>query len=295
MEIRLAADHNISNRLTLFGWIASFVIIELIWTFVGSAATHLFLEATRNNPWSSNPWVIYVGQHINFLVLFFTILIFVHHAIGLPLLRYVTNALNFRWELFWFSLLVWTAGLTIATMVTAVFEPQAIIFHTTDQLWNRLLLMVLALVLTPLQCITEELLFRTTLWRIMEQRVKRYWIMAVVSGIVFTLAHLTNAEIQGSSNVLSVLLYYFLSGFLFMEMVRIHQGSEAAFGAHIANNLFLVLVINYSGSSLVSDPWFLQQDPLVWLDITVLLLCSTIIIRYGNRIGPKKPSVPRYR
>ena len=80
-----------------------------------------------------------------------------------------------------------------------------------------------------------------------------------------------------------------------MEMVRIHQGSEAAFGAHIANNLFLVLVINYSGSSLVSDPWFLQQDPLVWLDITVLLLCSTIIIRYGNRIGPKKPSVPRYR
>ena len=121
MEIRLAADPTISNRLTLFGWIASFVIIELIWTFVGSAATHLFLEATRNNPWSSNPWVIYVGQHINFIVLFFTILIFVHHAIGLPLLRYVTNALNFRWELFWFSLLVWTAGLTIATMVTAVF------------------------------------------------------------------------------------------------------------------------------------------------------------------------------
>lgn len=283
MESQLAVNGDIGKRLTIFQWVASFVFIELVWTFVGSAATHLFLEATRDQAWSSDPWVIYVGQHVNFLILFSTILFFVVKIVGLPLVRYITDAYRFRWKLFWFSFLVWTAGVTIATIVTAIFEPQAIMLNPTGQVWNRVLLMVLALVLTPLQCISEELLFRTTLWRMMAGRVRRYWIMAVVSGLAFTLAHLTNVEIQSSGYAITILLYYFLTGFLFMEMIRVHQGSEAAFGAHIANNLFLVLVVNYSGSSLASDPWLLQQAPLVWLEIIVLILCSTIIIRYGNR------------
>lgn len=295
MESQLAVDGELGKRLTIPQWIASFIGIELVWTFVGGGATFLFLEATRNHFWSTATWVIYVGQHVNFLILFGTILLFVLKVVRVPLIRYVTNAHHFRWRLFWFSFLVWTTGIAIATIVTALFEPQAIMLHPTNQLWNRIMLMVLALVLTPLQCITEELLFRTTLWRMMEGRVRKYWIPAVVSGLVFTLAHLTNAEVQTSNYSISVLLYYFLSGFLFMEMIRVHNGSEAAFGAHIANNLFLVLVINYAGSSLTSDPWLLQQAPVVWLDITVLIICSTIIIRYSARQGTKKPYGLPYR
>ncbi|HCJ94176.1 MAG TPA: hypothetical protein DHV69_02880 [Sphaerochaeta sp.] len=272
----------IGKKLPLRYWIAGFFFIELVWTFVGGAVTYLSMEGTRDFPWSSASWTMYLNQHVNFLVLFAAVAFFAHAVVRIPLRRYVTDAPQFRWKLFWFAALVWLVGIGIATVVTIVIEPQAVMVNTTNRLWDRLLLMTLALVFTPLQCIAEELLFRTTLWRMLEPRLRRTWIVGTISGIVFTVAHLSNVEVQSTSFSLPILLYYFLSGVLFMEMTRSHRGTEAAFGAHIANNLFLVLVVNYSGSSLPSDPWLIQQAPVIWLDLMVLVVCSHIIIRYGN-------------
>jgi membrane protease YdiL (CAAX protease family) len=272
----------IGMKLPLRYWIAGFFFIELVWTFVGGAVTYLSMEGTRNFPWSSASWTIYLYQHVNFLVLFAAVAFFAHSVVRIPLRRYVTDARQFRWKLFWFAALVWLVGIGIATVVTIAIEPESVMVNTTTKLWDRLLLMTLALVFTPLQCIAEELLFRTTLWRMLEPRLRRTWVVGTISGIVFTIAHLSNIEVQSASFNLPILLYYFLSGVLFMEMTRIHRGTEAAFGAHIANNLFLVLVVNYSGSSLPSDPWLIQQAPVIWLDLMVLAVCSFIIIRYGS-------------
>ena len=272
----------IGMKLPLRYWIAGFFFIELVWTFVGGAVTYLSMEGTRNFPWSSASWTIYLYQHVNFLVLFAAVAFFAHSVVRIPLRRYVTDARQFRWKLFWFAALVWLVGIGIATVVTIAIEPESVMVNTTTKLWDRLLLMTLALVFTPLQCIAEELLFRTTLWRMLEPRLRRAWVVGTISGIVFTIAHLSNIEVQSARFDLPILLYYFLSGVLFMEMTHIHRGTEAAFGAHIANNLFLVLVVNYSGSSLPSDPWLIQQAPVIWLDLMVLVVCSRIIIRYGS-------------
>jgi membrane protease YdiL (CAAX protease family) len=223
-----------------------------------------------------------MNQHVNFIVLLAILLAFVVYVLRTTVLRFVTDATRFRWRLFWFAFLIWFIGVAIATVVTALIEPQAVMLNHTNRIWERLTLMIIALVLTPVQCIAEELLFRTTLWRMLEGRSRKIWLPAVISGLVFTLAHLSNSEVQTTQYSLLVLLYYFLTGFLFMEMTRIHRGSEAAFGAHCANNLFLVLVINYAGSSLPSDPWLIQQNPGILLNLIVLLLCSMVIIWQGK-------------
>lgn len=281
-RIPYLSNDPIGMKLPLRYWIAGFFFIELVWTFVGGAVTYLSMEGTRNFPWSSASWTIYLYQHVNFLVLFAAVAFFAHSVVRIPLRRYVTDARQFRWKLFWFAALVWLVGIGIATVVTIAIEPESVMVNTTTKLWDRLLLMTLALVFTPLQCIAEELLFRTTLWRMLEPRLRRAWVVGTISGIVFTIAHLSNIEVQSARFDLPILLYYFLSGVLFMEMTHIHRGTEAAFGAHIANNLFLVLVVNYSGSSLPSDPWLIQQAPVIWLDLMVLVVCSRIIIRYGS-------------
>ncbi len=270
------------NRLNLIQWIVCFICIELVWTFLGGASTTLFSELTRNRSWSTYSWVIYLNQHINFVVLFGSIFVFVRYILRIPLRTFITQAPRFRWKLFRFSLFVWLVGVSIATLITALIEPQAIMLYRTPRIWDRLTLMILALLFTPLQCIAEELLFRTYVWRMMEGRIKKFWIPGVISGLIFTLAHLTNSELQSTNYSVFVLFYYFLTGFLFMEMTRIHGGSEAAFGAHIANNLFLVFIINYAGSSLPSDSWFIQQNPIIWLDLVVLSLCSACIIWMGK-------------
>ena len=279
-------DNSVSSllwkRISLMTWVTSFIAIELIWTFGGGGATFLFYELTRNHLWSSSTWVVYMNQHVNFIVLLALLLVFVVYVLRTTVIRFVTDALRFRWRLFWFSFLVWFIGVAVATAVTALIEPQAIMFNYTSRIWERLTLMIIALILTPVQCIAEELLFRTTLWRMLNGRSRKLWLPAVISGLVFTLAHLSNTEVQSTQYDLLILLYYFLTGFLFMEMTRIHRGSEAAFGAHCANNLFLVLVVNYAGSSLPSDPWLIQQNPGILLNLVVLILCSIVIIWQGK-------------
>lgn len=279
----LATEPNIGTRLSLSTWIVGFILIELVWTFLGGAVTFLVSEVTRNRPYSSASWTVYLIQHANFVVLLGTLVLFATKALRVSVLRFITDGRTFRWPLFRFALFVWFTGIASATLVTLVIEPHAILPNDTGLIGDRLLLMSLAVVLTPLQCLAEELLFRTMLWRMFALRIRAGWIIGMLSGAVFTLAHLTNVEVQSGGFEVLVISYYFLSGFLFMEMTRRHHGTEAAIGAHIANNLFLVLVVNYSGSSLPGDPWFIQQAPLIWLDLVVLMTCSWIIITYGSR------------
>lgn len=244
----------------------------------------LFYELTRNRWFSGASWIIYLGQHVNFLVLFATIWLCIRYVIRVPIARFITDAPRFRWRLFRFAALVWFTGIAIGTIVTALVEPEAMMVNRTDCVWDRLTLMTIALIFTPLQCIAEELLFRTFLWRMFEGRARRIWIIAGASGIIFTIAHLANAEVQRTDTVILVLLYYFLTGVLFMVITQQHKGSEAVFGAHIVNNLFLVMIINYTGSSIHSDPWFIQQSPVIWLDLTILTLCSLVILYGGTSV-----------
>jgi len=274
---------DITHRLSLFQWIVGFFFIELIWTFLGGGATYLLLRSSSDHGWNTAPWGVYLIQHANFLILFGAIALFVAMALRTGMVRYITDATRFRWPLFRFGLFVWLGGLVIATTAGVLWNPRSFSVNPPGLLRDRIFLMTLAIVLTPLQCIAEELLFRTTLWRMLARRVKRPWIMSLASAIVFTIAHLANTEVQESPVAVLVLAYYALSGFLFMEMTWRLGGTEAAFGAHIANNIFLVLVANYVGSSLPGDPWFLQEGPVLWVDFIVLLLCSALILRRGKR------------
>ncbi len=275
------------ERLTLLEWVVSLVLIVAVWLLLGGRLTSLFMGFVVRFGIVPSPLLLYVQQHLHFLILAGALALFIFKVVRTPLRVYLSDSPTFRWPLFFFAFGVWIVGITLFIGVTCLLSPTTISFSPPTNLPKRLLFMALALVITPLQSFVEELLFRVTLWRMLEKRIRSNLLIALISGLFFTLFHLANLEVVQATVVILPLLYYFLAGFFFMLMTTTFRGGEAAIGAHVANNLFLALFVNYQGSSLVSDAWFTLAAPPIWGDLLLLIICGFIVIRYGKRIRVK--------
>ncbi|GEM_PF-674717 len=269
----------VGTRLSVQKWIVAFISIELVWTFLGGFTTYLAAGLLGKLAPEITMISRYLLKHINFIILLFAIVGFIHWGLTIPTLRFITQAPAFRWRLAFMAFGIWTLGLGLLAIALALINPGSISFNSGIRTSERLLMAGLVLFFTPLQCIAEELLFRGVLWRMLEGRDLHNILRNCISGLVFTLAHLANTEVGLSFTGLIALMYYFLTGFLFMEMTTSSNGLETAFGAHIANNLFIALVMNYPSSSLESTALLMQDKMRPSVDLIVLVMCAALILR----------------
>lgn len=130
---------------------------------------------------------------------------------------------------------------------------------------------VAALLLTPLQCMAEEIAFRGYLM----QGLSRLWrhpaFVAVASSVVFTLPHLYNPEVAAYGLWIMAINYFAMA--LFLATITLRDGRlELAIGAHTANNLLLALGVNYQ-DSVFDTPSLFTADTLdpVYSLLTLLL------------------------
>jgi len=149
---------------------------------------------------------------------------------------------------------VW-AGLTaVVTGVDAALHPDA--YSLTFAAASFIPLAVVALLLVPMQAASEELLFRGYLmqWTSLAGPTGRTLLqvaaLAAVNGLLFGVPHLLNAEAQGAQAY--AWLYWFFLGAGWAWASVLDGRIELAIGAHIANNLFAILVVSYTGSSIAS-------------------------------------------
>ena len=141
-----------------------------------------------------------------------------------------------------------------------------------------------ALVLTPVQTTTEELVFRGYVMQGLGLVVRRPAVVAVLSGVIFTVPHLLNPEVRQHGVVLMVASYFAIG--LLLAAVTLRDGRlELAIGVHAANNLLLVLVANYEGSVLKTDSIFTARelDPLY----TLITLAVGSVVFYWLFFGRK--------
>jgi membrane protease YdiL (CAAX protease family) len=105
-------------------------------------------------------------------------------------------------------------------------------WHVPDLAW--LLAAVLGLIVVPLQAGGEELLFRGWLTQTLGQGIRNRVVLALVVGVLFALAH----------GVSPGGLAYFTILSLGLSAVSLRaQRLELAIGAHVAQNLFVLLVV----------------------------------------------------
>ena len=147
--------------------------------------------------------------------------------------------------------------------------------------------LVLVLLLTPIQCAVEELVFRGYAMQGFGLLTRRPIVIAILSSIVFTAPHLLNPEVQ-DHGVVMMAANYFAIGMLLATAALRDGRLELAIGLHAANNVFLALVANYEGSALSTESVFTARelDPLyslVTLVIGALAFHAWIFRRSGDK------------
>lgn len=146
--------------------------------------------------------------------------------------------------------IAWSFGLFLllagaATSVEAMLDPGRFDL-TLRPAW--LLTLPVIVVLTCLQTSAEELFFRGYLLQAMGLLTQRGWLLVTLSTMVFALPHLMNPEVSTGAPLLAAV--YFCLGAFFTVLTLRDNRLELALGAHAANNLFAVLVVNHENSSL---------------------------------------------
>lgn len=178
-----------------------------------------------------------------------------------------------------FSLLV-ALFYVLFLAIISLLEFKTIDVNTTP-FPEKLRLLLPILILTPMQALSEELFFRALPARLVyKNNLPKTWkesiAIVLISGFLFLVPHMGNPEF--TANVIFSGLYYFLWGSLAMALALYTDGFEAPVAMHIANNLYIALVVNYSHSSMPTQAIFINngETSSIFSVVEVLAVFSII-------------------
>ncbi len=166
-----------------------------------------------------------------------------------PMMSLIAPGNVIAWRRIAHGATLWVALAVVSVAVEHVLYPDR--YQVTFDAGRFFIFAAVALVLTPIQTTTEELVFRGYIMQGLATVVRRPAAVAVASAAIFTVPHLFNPEMQYGPLLLAA--SYFTIGLL-LAVVTLRDGRlELAIGVHAANNLVLVLVANYEGSVLMTE------------------------------------------
>lgn len=210
------------------------------------------------------------------LILFFSVLPFtfasaaalisVKLILKRPVLTAFSSRTHFSWSRFFLSCSIWIVVLFLFLFLSMASGDQIRFQFEMD---SFLPLILIALTLLPLQTLAEDLFFRSLLFQGMSKLGLHPIAAAVVSSVLFGLAHSTNPEV----NILGygVLIYFFMTGFFLSLLSHFDDGLELGLGYHYANNFF--------GLVILTNEWQSFQTDALWMDgSSPQLGLSTILI-----------------
>lgn len=224
-------------------------------------------------------WLTYLLSGLHYYVSVLALYFLCRHHLHFPLKKLVTPKPRFNFLRFFSYLFVWSALLSLFALVKYLIHPSDFSLAPDYRFFTPMLVSIL--LFTPVQTIFEELVFRCSLVHIFSDdlpathRSQISW--SLVSGFLFSLFHIggpsiTFAEGQILSSIKG-LLFLFLIG-AFAMYLSLRTGSfEPAFAIHMANNLFIDLVLNSASSTQIRNPILLYTTDPSFLMIAEILFC----------------------
>jgi len=274
------------------------ILIVFFWLILGGIVAGLFLvipflnkglssseltrqiEASLRKPTIQSYLIINI-QFILFLLGIFLSMKWLHKRRFLTL---VGADAKIKWERFFQGFGVWFLIQLVLFGISYLFDPNNLEFIFKPGQW--LILLAFAVILTPIQTSTEELFFRGYILQGLGLITKQPLILMIINGFLFMLPHLANPEVQ--RGFLWMALYYFAFG-VFCSLLTLKDNRlELAFGAHAANNLFIILFVTTKDSVIrVPAIWLAKETGSPeWGLIWFLVKCSLfylIIFGLGRR------------
>lgn len=252
--------------------ICTIILISLFFYILLTPYAVFFITAAVREPYAQ-----FICINIPHIIILVSIIILSPLLLKRSWLSLFTDRGKFRWKTCALSMAVTLALLIIFSL----FEGNA--QYEEHTMFHRILFFTSAVILIPLQCLSEELLTRTLIARIFcyesyDVSLPKKILVCAFSSAVFALLHLGGSEFSIGESRLMLLLYYFISGFSFLFITLASGGGEEALGIHIINNLFIACVVNYRGSAYESAPLFMKNgiSPITLMILEMLIITASV-------------------
>jgi membrane protease YdiL (CAAX protease family) len=228
------------KRMPWWRWAAATFVIAALWIY---PAAGLEVLAKALVP-GGQAWQKLLRDLVTFIPFFLATPLVWRYATGLPVARLVNMRGRIATPRIGVGFLAWFALSALSSGVDWLLHPAA--YRVTFEASTFVPFALVVLLLLPLQSSAEELFFRGWILRWahnlpMPTRV-------VISGLVFALPHAGNPEATGQA--VAALGAWFLLGAGWAYVSVRDGGIELALGAHLANNLFSLLIVGYDGAAL---------------------------------------------
>ncbi len=258
--------------LTIITVLVAYIFVGQIPLFVAYATadnqTLDIIKTLQDNYGLNKTFVLIM---LPLIVLFFGLLLAVKYIHKWKVLSIFNNRPKIDFKRLILSFLLW---FIISFIIVWIEFNDA--FMWNFQLEKFVPLAILGLLIVPIQCAAEELFFRGYLLQSFGTKIKKGWIVVLVTGTLFGLLHAANPEVGQLGNV--ALIYYVWSGFFLGFLTLLDDGLEIPLGYHIANNLFATLIVTTDWQAFRTDALFLDQNPPSFtLELMLILLAGQLI------------------
>jgi uncharacterized protein len=232
-----------------------------------------------------DPIFDYIGVNVTIVMMLAGLVLAMRLVHRRPLRSLVTPARAVDWRRIGQGAAVWGAIGLVAAVVEHLLYPDR--YYLSFNPERFVVFAAVALVLTPIQTTTEELVFRGYVMQGLGLIVRRPAAVAVISGVVFAAPHLLNPEVQQYGAGIMAASYFTIG--LLLAAITLRDGRlELAIGMHAANNLLLALAANYEGSVLVTESIYTARelDPVY----TLISLIAGSLAFYWVFFGRRRPA-----
>lgn len=227
-------------------------IIAFFWLVLGYLP--YFLLATAG---IADPRLDFVAVNLSIFMMLAGLALVVKLIHRRPLRTLVSADGRFDWVRMGRGAAVWFALMAAVTVAEHVLFPER--YYLSFDAARFFAFVPLVLLLTPVQCLVEELVFRGYAMQALGLLTRRRLAIAIVSSLIFTAPHLLNPEAQAHGAAIMA-ANYFTMGMLLATITLRDGRLELAIGVHAVNNVFLGLVANYEGSVLATESLFAARE-----------------------------------
>lgn len=235
----------------------------------------IFLALSYIPFFAENRAGIFISIFTGHIVMLLTLELFLRKLFCMSVVTFVCgkekNALRFI-----LIVLLTTAVYTTAELI----EGKESVVNSADSAGMKILFLLLSLILFLPQTLLEEALFRALPERVFspvgeERRTAEKLALALISGLLFILPHLYNAEVTTHKPLIPIVTY-FLWGFFSSLLGQYEHSYLTVWAMHYANNIFSVTAVGMKGTTVTGAPLFYTEktsfSPLLPVTISILFL-----------------------